>query len=122
VAQTSARPDPTTVPRTLAVQAPPSSQHERLTPRPSVDYGRPASEPLSVGQYIGMFLLMSIPIVNLIMPLVWAFGGSVNTNKKNFARAFLILCVATLVLWAGMWLSIGTDVLETLDNLWLRFD
>ena len=48
-------------------------------------------EPLGVGSYIGMFFLSVIPIAGFIMLLVWAFGGSVNLNKKNYARAILIM-------------------------------
>lgn len=62
-------------------------------------YPQPVMDPpLSVGQYIGMFLLMAIPIVNLVLVLVWAFGGSVNRNKKNYARAVLIVMLISIVL------------------------
>jgi len=54
--------------------------------------------PLSVGGYIWMFLLLCIPIVNVILLLVWSFGGNVNQNKKNFARATLLLIVIGVVL------------------------
>lgn len=54
--------------------------------------------PLKVGDYVGMFLLMCIPIVRFIMILVWGFGSSSNTNKKNFARAVMILFVIGLAL------------------------
>ncbi|MHB8961621.1 MAG: zinc ribbon domain-containing protein [Saccharofermentanales bacterium] len=54
--------------------------------------------PLKVGDYVGMFLLMCIPIVRFIMILVWGFGSSSNVNKKNFARAVMILFVIGLVL------------------------
>lgn len=58
----------------------------------------PAVQPLSVGQYLGMFLLMIIPIVNIILVLVWSFGGSVNPNKKNYARATLVLFAISILL------------------------
>lgn len=54
---------------------------------------------LSVGDYIGMMLLMGIPILNLILLLVWGFGGSTNTNKKNFARAYLVIGAIIVALW-----------------------
>lgn len=47
-------------------------------------------EPLSMGQYLGMMLLMLIPIVNIILLFVWGFGDY-NVNRKNFARAQLIM-------------------------------
>ena len=45
-----------------------------------------------------MFLLLCIPLVNFILLLVWSFGGSVNQNKKNYARATLLLMVIAIVL------------------------
>lgn len=55
--------------------------------------------PLTVGQYIGMFLLLMIPIANIILLFVWAFGGDINLNKKNYARASLILGLIVSVLY-----------------------
>ncbi len=69
-------------------------------------YTQPGSEPLSIGQYIGMFLLMLIPIANVILLLVWGFGGSLNLNKRNFARAALILCAVMFILSFGLGLLI----------------
>ena len=54
-------------------------------PAPASYSPQPGREPLRVIQYIGMFLLMSIPLVGIILLFVWSFGGSVNLNKKNFA-------------------------------------
>ncbi len=64
----------------------PQQQQQQYHPQPVMD------PPLSVGQYVGMFLLMLIPIVNLILLLVWGFG-STNQNRKNFARAALIMAL-----------------------------
>jgi uncharacterized membrane protein YvbJ len=58
-----------------------------------------SSAPMSVGQFIGMFLLLCIPIVNIILLFIWAFGSSTNLNKKNYARATLILMAISVVLW-----------------------
>lgn len=55
--------------------------------------------PLTVGQYLGMYLLMCVPILNIVLLFMWAFGHSVNLNKKNYARAVLILCAVSAVIW-----------------------
>ncbi len=54
------------------------------------------NKPLSVGQYIGMFILSAIPLVGFILTLVWAFGSDVNKNKKNYARAVLIMALIAI--------------------------
>lgn len=56
--------------------------------------------PLTVGQYIGMFILSSLPLIGFILLLVWAFSGDTNTNKKNYARAILIIGIIAGVLTA----------------------
>lgn len=48
---------------------------------------------LSTGSYIGMMLIAYIPLVGFIMLLVWAFGSTENPNKKNYARAVLIISI-----------------------------
>ena len=80
---------------TPPVQSAPPRQQTYASPQPAV---RPGTEPLKVGQYLGMFLLLCIPIANIILLFVWGFGSSVNLNKKNFARAALILAAIGLVL------------------------
>lgn len=55
--------------------------------------------PLRVGQYVGMFLLMCVPILNIVLLFMWSFGHTANLNKRNFARASLILTAIGIILW-----------------------
>ena len=57
----------------------------------------PGSEPLTVGQYVGMMLLGVIPAVGFILMLIWAFGSETNINKRNYARAVLIMMAIGVV-------------------------
>lgn len=61
-------------------------------------YSSAGDTPLSVGQYIGMIILSGLPIVGFILLLIWAFSSDQNTNKKNYARAVLILAVIGIAL------------------------
>lgn len=45
---------------------------------------------MSVVDWIVTFLILSIPIVNIVALLIWA-NGTGNRNKVNFAKAALIL-------------------------------
>jgi hypothetical protein len=94
----AAEPAPTPpVPPPPAYTPPPAQT--AYAPQHSPAYsGQPGSEPLRVGQYIGMLLLMFVPILSIILLFVWSFGGSVNLNKKNFARAMLIVSAIGVVL------------------------
>lgn len=55
-------------------------------------------EAMSVGQWIVTMIILAIPILNIIMLLIWAFGASTNVNKKNYSRAVLIIGVVGLIL------------------------
>ena len=52
---------------------------------------------LGFGSYLGMMLLMLIPLANIVFLFIWAFGGK-NDNKKNFARAMLVMLVVSIVI------------------------
>ncbi|GHV44259.1 hypothetical protein FACS1894204_01090 [Synergistales bacterium] len=54
---------------------------------------------IGVWGYIFMFIITAIPGLNLLMLLIWSFGSS-NPNKRNFARAVLLLMI--LFIGAGV--------------------
>jgi hypothetical protein len=49
------------------------------------------NKPVSVGEWIVTFILLAIPIVNIILLFVWGFGGSAHPSKKTYAQATLII-------------------------------
>lgn len=59
----------------------------------------PEYKPVSVGNWIITFIILAIPLVNLVMLIVWAVGGTTHPSKKTFAQAYFVLvgiavCVA----------------------------
>ena len=46
---------------------------------------------MSIGQWLVTFLLMAIPIVNIIMIIVWLTSKDENPNRKNWVLAYLIV-------------------------------
>lgn len=91
-------PPPTQAPPPPPTQAPPPNYQYQTTagdtaPAPGSKY-----EPITTGGYIGIMLLMCIPIVGIILAIVWAFGGCKKVNKRNLARATLIMMVIGLIL------------------------
>ena len=55
-------------------------------------------EPITTGGFIGIMLLMCIPVVGQILMIVWACGGCRKVNKRSLARASLIMMVVMLVI------------------------
>ncbi len=57
-----------------------------------------SNEVMSVGSYIGMFLLSAIPIVNIICWIVWLVSPNTNKNKKNYIIANIVIFAITILL------------------------
>lgn len=56
------------------------------------------AEPLSVGAYLLIGLILCIPIVNLIVPIIWICNQNSNPNRRNLAKAWLIFAALGMVL------------------------
>lgn len=64
------------------------------------------TSPLSVGNFLVMMLIAAIPILNIIMLCVWAFGSGSNVNRKNYARAQLIIMLIAMAVSIVLWSSL----------------
>ncbi|MBF4692862.1 hypothetical protein [Fusibacter ferrireducens] len=60
---------------------------------------RNISEIVSMKEWIITLLILCIPIVNIVMPFVWAFSSATNPSKANFFKAQLIMAVAIIIIW-----------------------
>ncbi|MDC0762132.1 hypothetical protein POF51_15610 [Brevibacillus sp. AG] len=57
---------------------------------------------MSVKEWMITFLIMMVPVVNLVMYFVWAFGSEGNLNRKNWAKANLLI----IGICIGLYLSV----------------
>ena len=60
---------------------------------------------ITIGNWILIYLLMCIPLVNLIMLFVWAFGSSAPVSQANWAKAqliFMLLLIVVVFLFGGL--------------------
>lgn len=51
---------------------------------------------MTIGAWIITFLLLSIPLVNIVLIFVWAFDA--KSERRNFSRAYLIIVGIVFVL------------------------
>ena len=74
-------------------------------------------EKLTVGQWVLTLFLMMLPLVNIIMPFVWAFGGN-KDERENWAKATLVwwligfiiaVCVISCVGFAAIGALVASD-------------
>lgn len=72
---------------------------------------------LGIGGFIGNMLLFAIPVVGWIICIVWACGGCRNENRKNHARAALILGLIGIALAIILGIVLGA----MFSDLWTEF-
>lgn len=78
--------------------AQPQVQYPQQYQQPQVQYQPMQSDTtVSTGQWVLTFIIMCIPLVNLIMLFVWAFGSGTKPSKANWAKANLILILIGLI-------------------------
>lgn len=70
---------------------------------PAVHPAVPRDGVITFGHWLGVLVILVIPVLNLLMLLVWSFAGNVHPSKQAFARAALlvgaVLALVTLI-WA----------------------
>lgn len=54
---------------------------------------------ISVGEWVLYLFLFSIPLINIIMLCIWAFGNEPNPTKSNFGKAGLIWIAIGIALY-----------------------
>ncbi|OMF34679.1 hypothetical protein BK133_11755 [Paenibacillus sp. FSL H8-0548] len=62
------------------------------------DAQQEVSPVITVKEWMITWLILMIPIVNIIMMFIWAFGEG-NPTKKNLFKAYLIFAGIILVLY-----------------------
>ncbi len=96
-------PVPKPAPAPVYAQAPkPAEKPEEEAPPKGSQY-----EPISTGGYVGILLLLCIPVVGFVLAIIWACGGCTKINKRNLSRAYLIFMAVSLVISLIMGIIFG---------------
>ncbi len=75
---------------------------------------------ISSWSYVGTILLMGLPIAGLILTIVWACGGAHNINRRNLARANLLIMMLVAILYIVIAICVaaaGYSLFSLIDNL-----
>lgn len=65
----------------------------------------PNYKPVSVGDWMITYLLMCIPLVNIILLFVWAFGSNTPQSKANWAKASLLWILLAIIFYIIVFLG-----------------
>jgi len=77
---------------------PPPYQSPQYQPPPQQYNNMRQWPPMTVGDWVITWLLLLIPIANIVLVFMWAFGSDVNPSKKTYFQAYLILIAIAIVL------------------------
>jgi|GEM_PF-702959 len=77
----------------------------------------PVSErKMTVADWMLTLLLAAIPVVNLVMLSVWAFGSSRQNPRKAWAKASLLWLITALCITLILLLVFGTAIREMMQS------
>lgn len=80
-------------------------------------YPSSTEDVMSVKHWLGTLLLLAIPLVNLILLFVWAFGGgNISENKKNYSKAVLLMALIGFGVYFVLFIIISSIVASSLPN------
>lgn len=75
-------------------------------------------EPVGVGEWTGLLALASfVPCIGLILVLVWAFSGSEKKSKSNFCKAYLIIALIRIALYALLFIIWGASFASLIESV-----
>jgi hypothetical protein len=80
-----------------------------------IERGNVLTGVVSIGEWLVTMLISAIPLVNVVMLFVWAFGSNTKISKANWAKATLIFLVIAFVFYLVVIVAIigGIGVLSS---------
>ena len=82
-------------------------QNQNFSPNPVKD-----QSVVSIGDWIVTLIIMILPLINLIMLFVWAFGGGTPESKSNWAKAMLLFYLIGFILAILFWSAFATMIIS----------
>ena len=88
-----------------------STSNNGYNQEPMMDYS-----PMEVKDWVITLLISFIPCANFIMLIVWAVSKTGNINRKNYAKAQLIMMVIGIAFSLIMTILFGASLVGILSN------
>lgn len=93
-------------------------QPVRASPSPPPVQATGGVDLITMGQYLIMFLIMCIPIAGIVMLFIWGFGSETGPNKKNFARAYLVMMAIAIGVGIVMSIALGAIMASIMSSMY----
>ncbi len=79
--------------------------------------------PMRKRDWLAVFVLCAIPVLNIVMLFIWSFSPNANKSKKSYAQLVLIITGITVLLLTAtafiLWSVFGDDLLSSLTATFL---
>lgn len=74
-------------------------------------------EPVGMGEWVGLLVLATfVPCIGIILMLVWAFGNTEKKSKANFCKAFLVVWLIKLAVYAILFIVWGASAAALINE------
>ena len=77
--------------------------------------------PMTVGGWIGTFILLAIPLVNVICGICWFFGVG-NKSRTSWVRSYVVIVLLVVLLCAGIIFGTYFGIASKAKNVEVVFD
>lgn len=71
---------------------------------------------MSVKDWLITLILMIIPLANIILLFIWAFGDDTNKTRSNWAKATLIMMAITIAFYVFFFAIFGAALIAGLTG------
>ena len=71
---------------------------------------------LSVWEYLLMLIILAIPVVNVIVCIFWIIGKNGSPNRRNLAKAWMILAVVGTLLSGALTFAMAQFLMDPIVN------
>lgn len=75
---------------------------------------------VTVKDWLLTMLILCVPIVNIVMIFVWAFGGGSKPSKSNFFKAMLVWVVIGIVISLALGVTMGLALFNGFGSNYLH--
>ena len=72
---------------------------------------------MTTTQWLGALVLAAIPFINIIFMLVWSFDQNANPNRRNWAKATLLIMVVGILFTVLFYLFIFAAIAGTAGGM-----
>ena len=79
----------------------------------------PNKEVMSMKEWFLTYLILLIPIINIIMLFIWAFGDS-NENLKNYCRVqliFMLIGIVLTILFGSLMFGVVYSIMKKTNSM-----